>query len=451
MSAPSQPVFSYECNPKNLSREKFMSVINLIQRVREKKKTAVLSSLKQMFKDGSYPLCLVDACATGLNRGCDLRIASSTNQLDPNTTDSMQMPSQAPQVRIKAHRQTGITLVEILIAMLIGAFLIGGVLQIFLNTRQTYRMQEALSRLQENGRFALDFLSKDIRMAGFFGCSSRSFDIANVENELKDPSNFAWDITTPVQGFDDVSAGFTTVANVVPGTDVIVLRGLSNGSTPLISPFSDSAQMFVDTSFNSDCPAASSNTCHEGEILMVTDCTQGTLFQATQTTPIGAGSGVNVVHSATATFTPGNNSPATFTKSYGDGSQIAKLNTFAYYIRLNGAGVRSLYRSRINVTGSSVNALLAEELVEGIENMQVFYGEDTDADGTANYYVAAGTAGLDMNQVVSIRISLLARTLDDNITHEPLAYTYNGAATTPADRRLRRVFSSTIAVRNRLP
>jgi len=55
-----------------------------------------------------------------------------------------------------------------------------------------------------------------------------------------------------------------------------------------------------------------------------------------------------------------------------------------------------------------------------------------------------------MDQVVSIRISLLVRSMDDNLTLVPRAYTYNGTTTTPADRRLRRVFSSTIAVRNRL-
>jgi len=82
--------------------------------------------------------------------------------------------------------------------------------------------------------------------------------------------------------------------------------------------------------------------------------------------------------------------------------------------------------------------------------MQILYGEDTDADGTPDYYVSAGTAGLNMDQVVSIRVTLLARSIDDNLAGQPVAYTYNGATTTPADRRLRRVFTSTIAVRNRL-
>ena len=69
--------------------------------------------------------------------------------------------------------QRGFTLIELMIAMLIGVFLMGGVIQIFLSAKQAYRLQENLSRLQENGRFAMDFITKDVRMAGFAGCASK--------------------------------------------------------------------------------------------------------------------------------------------------------------------------------------------------------------------------------------------------------------------------------------
>ena len=81
--------------------------------------------------------------------------------------------------------QTGMTLIEIMIALLIGVFLLGGVLQIFVGSKQTNRMQEGLSRLQESGRFAMDFLSRDIRMAGSWGCHggpSPDIDIAGENN-----------------------------------------------------------------------------------------------------------------------------------------------------------------------------------------------------------------------------------------------------------------------------
>lgn len=66
-----------------------------------------------------------------------------------------------------AHTQRGLTLVEILVALTISAFLIAGVIQLFVGSKQTYRGHDALSRIQENGRFAIDTMARDIRMAGY--------------------------------------------------------------------------------------------------------------------------------------------------------------------------------------------------------------------------------------------------------------------------------------------
>ena len=95
--------------------------------------------------------------------------------------------------------------------------------------------------------------------------------------------------------------------------------------------------------------------------------------------------------------------------------------------------------------------------MEGIENIQVLFGEDTDADdegtngdGTANRYVPFGASGLKMNRVVSVRIFLLARSLNDNLTTEPSPYYFvESDAITPTDKRLRKVFTTTITLRNK--
>jgi type IV pilus assembly protein PilW len=210
-----------------------------------------------------------------------------------------------------------------MIAMLLGVFLIGGIQQIFIGSRQTYKMQENLSRLLENGRFAMYFLEKDIRMTSYWACLKRaSGDIAG-------------------------------------GNDTITLKAA-----------------FV-------------------------------------TTPTGS-----------------------------CGETVDK--TAAYYTDASSTIIYS-----INNTVLQKNNI---DLIEDIENMQILYGEDTDAtpDGTANYYVPAKNI-VDMEKVVSIRVSLLVRSMDDNLAAQPLAYTYNGATVTPTDRRIRRVFTSTIALRNRLP
>ncbi len=240
--------------------------------------------------------------------------------------------------------QTGLSLIEIMIALLIGAFLIGGVLQIFISSKQTYRMQQNLSRLQENGRFAMGFLAADIRMAGYWGCLSPSRP------------------NTDVAGTDNNAVSGDNIDN---GTDTITLKGA-----------------FVLTP---------TGTCG---------------------TPVNISAAYYTDTSSTITY---------------------KINTGILQQNTNGQN---------------------NDLIEGIDNMQILYGVDTDSDGTfgygtPNYYVPASSV-TNMNQVISIRISLLAATLDDNLTTQPVPYIYNGTTTTPTDRKIRRVLTSTIALRNRL-
>ena len=67
-------------------------------------------------------------------------------------------------------RQYGLTLVELMVAILLSMLLAAGIIQIYLGNKQTYTFQEAMSRNQENGRYAIEILSRDLRMAGFTGC-----------------------------------------------------------------------------------------------------------------------------------------------------------------------------------------------------------------------------------------------------------------------------------------
>ena len=77
--------------------------------------------------------------------------------------------------------------------------------------------------------------------------------------------------------------------------------------------------------------------------------------------------------------------------------------------------------------------------------------DGTNGDGTANRYVAFGTSDLDIDRIVSVRISLLVRSLNNNLTTEPAPYTFNGSIVTPVatDKYLRKVFTTTVTLRNK--
>ena len=71
-------------------------------------------------------------------------------------------------------RARGVTLIELMIALSIGSFLMIGAVTVFVQSRTVFRVTESVSRIQENARFVLDALGPDIRMASYFGLTSRS-------------------------------------------------------------------------------------------------------------------------------------------------------------------------------------------------------------------------------------------------------------------------------------
>jgi len=325
--------------------------------------------------------------------------------------------------------QGGLTLVEIMISITISLILLAGVAQIFFGNQQTYRVQEASSRIQENGRFAMHFLTKEIRMAGFTGCASMAnvTNIADVNND--DSADETGDFTTggidgreqaglPIDITDTVALA---LADVNVGTDVLIIkRGTDTGVRLTGNMGTINANIQVSA-------AAVNGMFLANDILIISDCEQTDIFAANNvsngavTTTIAHSNAVN----------KGNN----LSKLYDTSATIMKFENLTYYIANNIAGVPSLYRRRL-----ATNAIVTEELVNGIEDMEILYGEDTDNDNTANRYVAADAAGLLMANVVSVRITLTLRTLADNVA----SVAANG------DRRIRRTYTTTTAIRNRI-
>ncbi|MDX9741031.1 MAG: PilW family protein [Gammaproteobacteria bacterium] len=349
----------------------------------------------------------------------------------------------ARRIRLTSLRhQHGLGLIEIMVALAISAVLLTGVIQIFLSSKLSYRVADANARVQEGGRFAVNFITDDLRMAGYTGCFRGELtDPSKVENVLNTPAAFSWDLGTPLAGHDGGAAGWSPalpgeLAGLVrAGTDVVITRGLDSSGIRLVPPFPaggpGSAKFFVNEA---------GNNLNDADIVMVTDCRNGSIFQITNQQP--AGGKVNVVHSSgCAACVPGNTAPQLGNR-YGADAEIARLQTNIYYIGTNDAGEPALFRMSLANNG----ALQPMELIAGAEDMQVLYGEDADGDGVANRYARAHE--VTMENVVSVRYSLLLRS-EDNITGEPQVYLYNGEEQTAADRRLRRVFGSTVKLRNR--
>jgi type IV pilus assembly protein PilW len=90
-----------------------------------------------------------------------------------------------------------------------------------------------------------------------------------------------------------------------------------------------------------------------------------------------------------------------------------------------------------------------QAVTSGVQEMQIYLGEDTDNNGVANRWMSPGTAGLDMTRIVSVRVHLLVRTNGNAISSGPQAYYFNSAQQAAVDDgQIRREYSVTVALRN---
>ncbi|MEW6119421.1 MAG: PilW family protein [Pseudomonadota bacterium] len=306
-----------------------------------------------------------------------------------------------------AHRgQQGFSLVELMIAIALGGLIIAAVGTVYVGSRQSFRTQDAMARIQEGARYAFETMSYDIRQVGL-GC----------ETVNTDPVDSTWYnnlFKRPLLGYESGSGLPADVTDVVADTDALmVLRADKRGEVRLTS-------------------AATTATDHgigNGGLAVVTeDYSDATVYTAS-----GA-SGTSITLGTALNCSTGVAPTADY--------RLLPLVGHIYHIRENGNGVPSLYRETLLADGTTE----AQEVIEGVEDMQIEYGEDTsqvsvvecpdDGCSADTYRDDAGDV-TNWNRVVSVRITLTMRSAETG-------------AGVGGDGFLRKTFTTTIAVRNRL-
>ncbi len=353
-------------------------------------------------------------------------------------------------------RQTGLTLIELMVALTISLVLLLGITQLFSANKASYNMTEAHARLQENARFALDIMSRDIRSAGYSGC--RPIERMEIFSVAQDPVPAVMGPETIIFGREAVDDSNWNIAPdgqlgaVVGGTDILVLQRASSCGGNLVANMADST---------ADIQIYLPNSCGlaDEDVVMVADCLNAHIFRVSnvvddlanniQTISHGAGANFNT----TANFCNEDSSAAICSigeeKAYNYDAELLQFQAFTYFIRNGASGSPALWRYNHNLTVSARNPV---ELIEGVEDMQITYGIDSDDNDVIDAYENAQTVENNgqWDQVISARISLLAQTLEDNITIENQAIQFNGENIPGNDGKLRRIFTSTIGVRNRV-
>jgi len=333
--------------------------------------------------------------------------------------------------------ERGFSLVELLVAVAVSLIVLGGVIAVMVSSKATYVTQDSLARLQENARFATEFIARDLRMAGYFGCAD---DLSSVSNHVNNSKGEAgdigdlWSTKIPLEGMDSTNQALWYPSNVdwipgdatanqkpaylAPNTDAVIIRYMNPSDILVVTPFMPNVSAAVHITANSGL--------RKGDIILVTDCSSSDVFQITGPDQNNVDNGTLNHNTGVSGVSPGNAVQA-LSKTYEGDAFVAKLEVSRYFV-----GVRNLdgtlcttnckcdrqhlcglFRQGVGVTGATA----AQEIVEGVENLQVLYGEDTDSDRLPNRYVTAATLGTDAKNwanIVSIRIGLLMSSLADS-------------------------------------
>jgi type IV pilus assembly protein PilW len=331
--------------------------------------------------------------------------------------------------------QRGLTLVELMVALVMGLVLLGGVVTVFVANKETYRVQDALARVQENGRFALSLLTRELRTSGLMGCSTLK-PLSKPRNTVRDGSLFPAgsrfaDYERPADGFEAISTTawsppldpqFASLATQpTAGNDVLLVRVVDGNEERVTLNAATTAPLVLQ----------SNSRLQVGDVAIVSDCEGAAVFQVTGV------SGSTVTHNVDL----GKQFPSAATVA-----EVQEIRNTAYYVAPSNVSAEpALWR------WDGINA--AQEMAEGIERLQVRFGIDINGDQAVDQYDTAAEVenGNNWGNVISVRVSLVLRSPDQNVTSGGQGYVLDGTNVPVAstDTRLRQVFTTTIAVRNR--
>ncbi len=337
-------------------------------------------------------------------------------------------------------KQRGLTLVELMISVVLSLLLLAGVMVLFSGNKTSYRMQEGMSTVQETGRYGLSAMKRDINAAGFGGCITASQEPVLIAGDPVLPFVQAYRDGELVAGENDVSGRTIEGHAVTTGTDILQVRGPLDSSVFYLTQRAAPAPA-LQVSGNASAFAV-------GDYLIVSDCAHTEIFKASSVTA----SATAPVTTAIGHASSQNKRGGLFQTTMGEDSIVARLSTHTYFVAesswtsASGATVQSLYRA----TGDGS----PDELLQGVEDLQVFYGIDSDGDQDVDSFLDAGSV-TDWSQVASVRVSMLVNSVED-AADSLASYRFSPASSTSitptnsADRLMRQEFTASLTARNNL-
>ncbi|MBI2786114.1 MAG: PilW family protein [Legionella longbeachae] len=345
--------------------------------------------------------------------------------------------------------QQGFSLVELMVATVIGILLSYAVMQVYIAQTQIYKTTNSQALIQSTENAIANLVVPIIRSAGFVGCSTISTAISNLNGGGSSPLGSINSNPTLIAGYNGSGASLTItqnnsansnnasswvppldpslVGNVEAGSDVLVVLGAVPGSFPISVTAIDS------TSNTFTVQSTSGMNINAGQFAAISDCVKTSVFMITNIT------GTSISH--TAGSGGYENASSVFNVSYQVGAQFIPLQQTAFFVGQGQGGQSSLMRATLTGTGWTI-----APLVPGVDVMKVEYGIGNS--GTVSQYVTADAVP-SWAQIYSIRLGFLieGQIASENMSNNQYAV-LDTAVTVPNDHRLRHVYEVNIALRN---
>ena len=319
--------------------------------------------------------------------------------------------------------QAGLSLIELMIALILGLVVTGAAGAVFLANKQAYGTSETLNRIQEGERTSFEIMSRDLREAGGNPCSMTS----RVISQLKAGDNTWWTSYAGglfgYRGGQDIPGTATgnAVAQRVAGTDAVDLHLANEGDIRVTSHDNPSANLQV----------SNTNGLAIGDVLLVCNMDYSFIFEVTQLNSSGGGAiqhngggGGGALGNCSQEFqyerncVPGASGDKGYcfmvadpsaanpncAKAANSPAEVVRVTTARWYIGNNARDGTSLYRATVfNNSGTTVpNQIDTVEIVEGVTDMDIGYL----IVGEADYRPAAGMAADDWQRVIAVRVEL---------------------------------------------
>jgi type IV pilus assembly protein PilW len=306
----------------------------------------------------------------------------------------------------------GLTLVELMIALALSLLVIGAAASIFLGSKESFRLEEDISMMQENYRFIADRFNKDFSAVGYTGCSLPFRDNSTTVDTFLTGAG----VTDVIQGVEGIAGAPDSITVTYAETEsgIPIVEGSANPSSPLYVSKDLPLYKALTDNFSSASPVPVT--------LLVGNCKRANIFLVTSVADTTSPSGVavgSIAHVAGVPIGGVSNTSDDLSDTYGRlGEQTASVyqRTSVTYEIDTVSGVTGLYETR---SGGSKQLVL-----DNVTDMQILYGIDSAlSDGNADTY-QAWSGSLKVNDITSLKVTLTMIVTQQNGVDVTRDYTF---------------------------